>query len=105
MISKTSRKMPPSSEVTKCKKQQKLTMLPSDQDVEAYNLSFSSPSFVRSSLVTPTLSQPPTIKESTPNTPSALFALSLNFDQLPFDAHTTVFNSIYWHTIIGLKIL
>jgi hypothetical protein len=81
--------MPPSSEVTKCKKQQKLMMLPSDQDVEAYSLPCSSPSFARLSLlVAPTLSQPPPVKEITTNTPSALSALSVNSDHLPFDAHT-----------------
>jgi hypothetical protein len=88
--SETSRKMPPISNVTKCKKRQKLTMLPSDQDVEAYNLSCSSPSFVESSLAAPpALSQPPPVKEiSTTNTPSALSALSVNSDHSPFDAHT-----------------
>jgi hypothetical protein len=44
--SETSRKMPPSSDVTRCKKRQNLTVLPSDQDVKSYNLSYSSPSFV-----------------------------------------------------------
>jgi hypothetical protein len=70
--SETSRKIPPRSDVTKCKKRQKLTMLPSDQDVEAYNLSYSSPSFVESSLAAPPLSQPLSVKEITTNTPSAL---------------------------------
>jgi hypothetical protein len=88
--SETSRKMPPISNITKCKKRQKLTMLPSDQDVEAYNLSCSSPSFVESSLAAPpALSQPPPVKEiSTTNTPSALSALSVDSDHSPFDAHT-----------------
>jgi hypothetical protein len=88
--SKTSRQMPPISNVTKCKKWQKLTILPSDQDVEAHNLSCSSPSFVESSLVAPpALSQPPPVKEiSTTNTPSALSALSVNPDHSPFGAHT-----------------
>jgi hypothetical protein len=88
--SETSRKMPPISNVTKCKKRQKLTMLPSDQDVEAYNLSCSSPSFVESSLAAPpALSQPPPVKEiSTTNTPSALWVPSVNSDHSPFDAHT-----------------
>ena len=82
--------MPLSSDVTRCKKRQKLTVLPSDQDVEAYNLSCSSPSFVESSLAAPpALSQPPPVKEiSTTNTPSALSALSVNSDHSPFDAHT-----------------
>jgi hypothetical protein len=87
--SETSRKMPPSSDVTRCKRRQKLTVLPSDQNVEAYNLSCSSPSFVESSLVAPPLSQQPTpVKEITTNTPSALSALSVNSDHSPFDAHT-----------------
>jgi hypothetical protein len=81
--------MPLSSDVTRCKKRQKLTVLPSDQDVEAYNLSCSSPSFVESSLVAPQLSQQsPPVKEITTNTPSALSALSVNSDHSPFDAHT-----------------
>jgi hypothetical protein len=88
--SEISAKMPQISNVTKCKKRQKLTMLPSDQDVEAYNLSCSSPSFVESSLAAPpALSQPPPVKEiSTINTLSALSALSVNSDHSPFDAHT-----------------
>jgi hypothetical protein len=58
--------------------------------VEAYNLSYSSPSFVESSLVAPpALSQPPSVKEiSTTNTPSALSALSVDSDHSSFDAHT-----------------
>jgi hypothetical protein len=40
-------------------------------------------------LVTPPLSQqPPPVKETTTNTPSALSALSVDSDHLPFDAHT-----------------
>ena len=59
--SETSRKMPPR---ISNKKRQKLTMLPSDQDVEAHNLSCSSPSFAESSLVAPpALSQPPPVEE------------------------------------------
>jgi hypothetical protein len=89
--SETYRKIPPILNVTKCKKRQKLTMLPSDQDVEACNLRWSSPSFVESSLFAPAraLAQPPPVKEiSTTNTPSALSALSVNSDHTPFDAHT-----------------
>jgi hypothetical protein len=57
--------------------------------VEAYNLCCSSPSFVKSSAVAPPLSQPPPVKEIiTTNTPSALLALSVNWDHLSFDAPT-----------------
>ena len=83
--------MPPASlDVTRCKKRQNLTVLLSDQDVEAYNLSCSSPSFAESSYVAPpALSQPPPVQEiSTTNTPSALSALSDTSDHSPFDANT-----------------
>jgi hypothetical protein len=89
--SETSKKMPPSSDVTRCKKRQKLMVLPSDQDVKAYNPSCSSPSLVESSLVTPPRclsNSPHPVKEITTNTPSALSALSVNSNHSPSDAHT-----------------
>jgi hypothetical protein len=97
--SKTSRKMPPSSDVTKCKKRQKLTMLPRPRcgSIQPKLQLF----IICWIIIVPTLSQPSTVKEINTNTPLALLALSVNWNHWPFDAHS-MFNILA--QLVGLKI-